>query len=186
MSSAGADSLKEVFAFVDHLVVVNGSDLRVVGACDLGVEESSAFEEIRASLGNRKAAGTSLTGLVAGGDEARPGEEVVDRGETLDVADEGDEDSGAVLGDAGDGFEVTERMKLSIERVDDVELKGMLKSFPVGEARLFAREESLQEMVVDRRGRAVEVNDLIGFLDERGEPIQILVGSGVEVKPGML
>jgi hypothetical protein len=52
MSSASTDGLEMMLAFVNHLIVVHGCDLRVIQASDVSGQKGGSFEQVWASLGN--------------------------------------------------------------------------------------------------------------------------------------
>ena len=116
VGSAGADGLEVVLAKIHHLLEIDGSDLGVPLPGDLGVEESSSLDEIRAGLGDVEPPCLGETALTAVRDQSAPAAELAQGREAQDVADKGDVDGSAVLANALDRLQMALGMKLAIKR----------------------------------------------------------------------
>gem|GEM_PF-4461808 len=78
VSGTGADGLRVMSASFDHLLVVDGGDLRVVEPGDIGIHKSCGLDKIGASLRDMEASCLRLSALAAERDHPAPAAEVVE------------------------------------------------------------------------------------------------------------
>lgn len=74
--------------------MVDGGDLYIPLAGDLSVEVQGGFDEVRASMGDRKTFGLTVATLVTGRNKATPVAKLIHGGKALNILNEGAVDSG--------------------------------------------------------------------------------------------
>lgn len=169
MGGTGTDGLIMVFATIDHLVVVDSGDLRVIAASYIGIQESGGLDQIGASLSNVQTFGFSETALTAVGYQSTPTSELSQGRKAQDIADESDVNSSAVLPDTLEGFQVALGVKLAIERAQNLEFEVMGLSMGLLKAQLLPVDIFLQKSVI-QAGTAVEINHELGLFEDPRDP----------------
>ncbi len=172
VGGAGTQGLVVVLALVYHLVVVDGGDLRVPLASDIGMEVGILLDQIGASLGDVQALGFTIRTLAAVGNQAVPAPELPRRAKALRVLDEAGIHRRAVLAHALEGFQMALGMDLAIQRAHGVESHLVLLPLQKGQMLLLSAHFSLEQAKVQIRvRRAVQGQDLLGQRDQGVDPV---------------
>ena len=89
MGGTGANSLGVVLAIANHLGMVDGGELGIPLASDVGIEKERGFDEVGTRLRDMLSFGLGRTALVRSGDHTSPLAKAVDIGKAVDSVNEG-------------------------------------------------------------------------------------------------